>query len=133
MLTTEAAGHQATAVKATADQEQTTRRAAEVLSGQIKTAMNAWVEQQKAKDPDFDRKISRIRKDAKAYAEEHGHPQSAIEAVALMDKVYIEINELMTPPTPPVKPTAKTPDGMSGNAPTTAKPAKTLTEALLAV
>ena len=130
-LTTDAAAHQAKATRATATLEGNNARAAQVLSGQIKTAMDNWVSQRQAKDPDFDRKSSLIVDLAKVHAQDNGHPQSAEQAIAVMDAIYTRISGAAAPQNPPPKPTANTPDGLSGNAPTTAKPPKTFEEAVL--
>jgi len=130
-LQTEATTQQAAAARATAERDQNQRINVEALSGQIKTAMNNWVEQQKAKDPDFDRKSSLLMDLAKAHATSNGTPATAQDAVAVMDAIYANVTGSIAPPADPVKPTAKTPDGLSGNAPTTATAPKTLTEAIL--
>ena len=131
-LATDAAAHKADADRATATLEGNTARTTEVLNGQIKNAMNNWVAQRQATDPDFDRKSSLIMDLAKAHAKDKGHPQSAEDAVAVMDAIYTRVTGLTAAPKDPPKPTAQTPDGLSGNAPSTAKPPANLKEAIFA-
>ncbi len=131
-LSTESAAHQADAARATATLEGNTARTTEVLNGQIKTAMNNWVAQRQATDSDFDRKSSLIMDLAKAHAKDQGRPQSAEDAVAVMDAIYTRVTGLAAAPKDPPKPTALTPDGLSGNAPTTAKPPTSIKEAIFA-
>lgn len=103
------------------------QRAAEEATTQVKTSVDAWEEDWKAKDPDFDKKHRRVRERVLALTMEEGHPTTPEGALAVAKRALKEVNDEIKALLPP-KPSSRNVTG--GSSVKTAPQPASLAEAI---